>query len=136
MMRIGFDVQLSALTGTLSQSGPWNPIMSAARARRKTVLMILVPLRMNVSAGLLYQWRRFRATTRHDRTARERQQVSLSGSPAVDLKGPSLDPRNQLTTKLDRIVQGVEPADEERIDAERVVFENRLCDLFGSADKA
>jgi len=50
---------------------------------------------MNVSGGLSYQWRRFRATMRHDRAAREGQQVSLSGSPAVDLKGPSLDPRNQ-----------------------------------------
>jgi hypothetical protein len=44
MMRIGFDVQLSALTGTLSHSGPCNPIMSAASARKTTVLMILVPL--------------------------------------------------------------------------------------------
>src|SRR6266446_10804361 len=65
----------------------------------------------------------------------ERQQVSLGGSPTVDLDRASLDPRNELTTKLDRIVQGVEAADEERIHAERVVFENRLCDLFRSADQ-
>src|SRR5262249_19451152 len=61
---------------------------------------------------------------------------SLGGSPTGDFKGAGLDPRNQLTTKLDRVVQGAESADKERIHAQSVVFENRLSDLFGSADKA
>src|SRR5947208_14628725 len=89
--------------------------MTSAASPRNSLVMIAVPFAISISAT---------------------NPASLGGSPAVNLKGAGLDPRNQLATKLDRIVQGVEAANEEGIHAEHVVFEKRLRDLFGSADNA
>src|SRR5947208_9105130 len=89
--------------------------MTSAASPRNSLVMIAVPFAISISAT---------------------NPASLGGSPAVNLKGAGLDPRYQLATELDRIVQGVEAANEEGIHAKHVVFEERLRDLLGSADKA
>jgi hypothetical protein len=53
MMRIGFDVQPSALAAAPSQSGPCNPMMSAASARNRAVRMRVVPLCINVCRSVV-----------------------------------------------------------------------------------
>jgi hypothetical protein len=47
---------------------------------------------------------------------------SFSGFSGIDVDGPGLDPWDQLSTELDRVIQRVETADQERIHAKSIVF--------------
>src|SRR5262249_39932082 len=53
----------------------------------------------------------------------------------VDLDRARFDPRNELAAELDRVVERVEAANEKRIDAQSVVFEDRIGDLLGRSDE-
>src|SRR5229473_6194059 len=110
MMRIGLVVQPWAPAGKASQAAPSHPIAKAASARDKAAVMI-------GSRGLVLL------------------ATSFGRSPTIDLERAGLDPRDQFAPELDRIVEGVEPADEERVHAQCVVFQDRLRDLLGGADE-
>src|SRR5215469_1227654 len=68
--------------------------------------------------------------------SRSEVRASFGRTPAIDLDGAGLEPRNELAAELGRVVERVESADQERVDAERVVFEHRIGDLLGGADQA
>src|SRR5215813_1099734 len=53
----------------------------------------------------------------------------------VDLDRARFDPRNELAAELDRVVERVEAANEKRIDAQSVVFEDRIGNLLGRSDE-
>src|SRR5690242_17841758 len=114
MIRIGLAVQIWASAGVAGHATPSQPITRAASAREQTAVFMVVS--------------RDLALARHSF-------ASFSRSSAVDLEGAGLDPWDQLAPELDRIVERVEPAHQERVHAQRVVLEDRVCDLLRRADK-
>src|SRR5689334_20751012 len=98
MMRIGLVVQPCAAAAPTNASAAQNP-----NARARITLPVMD---------------RFPADD-------ERMSTSLGGAAAVDLDRAGLEPRNELAAELDRVVERIEAADQERVDAERVVLEHR-----------
>ena len=55
---------------------------------------------------------------------------SFGSTPPVDFDRACFDPRNELMTKLDCVIERIEAADKKRIYSERVVFQDGFGDLF------
>jgi hypothetical protein len=75
--------------------------------------------------------RRWRAAIRD---AEAQPARSFGRSFPIDLDRACFDPRNELPTKLDSVIEGVKSADEERVHPEHV-FEDCFGDLLSSSDK-
>src|ERR1700722_387299 len=54
-------------------------------------------------------------------------------APAIDFKHPRPQARDQLTPELDRVTHRIKAAHQERRDAETIIGEQRVGDLFGGA---
>ena len=61
---------------------------------------------------------------------------NLGRPGAVQLGRPGAQPRDQLAAEIDRVLDGIEAPDQERVDAELVVFQYGAGDLLGCADEA
>jgi hypothetical protein len=107
-MRVVFGGHACAPAGRASQKPPHSPTAKTKSARRIVFIVI--------SGG---PW-----------TAR-----SFSRSPPIDLDRTCFDPRNELPTELDGVIEGIESANEKRVHSEHVVIEDCFGDLLGSADE-
>src|SRR5216683_1169752 len=62
--------------------------------------------------------------------------VFLRSLRSIELFGACPQARDQLASKIDGVFERIEAADQERMDAELVVFEQGTRDLLGRADQA
>ena len=62
--------------------------------------------------------------------------LALGRLRPVEFRRAGAQARDQLAAEVDRVLVRIEAADQERVDAELVVFEQRARDLLGRADQA
>src|SRR5262245_9919686 len=113
MKRTGFGGQVWLLPQTVAPNVPHSPRTKTATAFSAWCIM---------SSPRLRSWMRL-----HMDLPRRFQ--------TVDLDRARFDPRNELAAELDRVVERVEAAKEKRIDAQSVVFYDRIGDLLGRSDE-